>query len=108
MSEVVEGKAVSKQERKQVVLSFLASHDLALPPKVIYRNLKFRHRITFGGTTVENYLDEFVEEGLIKRVNPAALEAGEAVEVPPENNEVRAYYVLTDAGRERARSILEA
>ncbi len=76
----------------------MSEYDLALPPKAIHRNIRLKWNATFGYSSVHNYLNEFVEEGLAVRVEPAPLENREIVEV--EANESRAYYMVTDEGKE--------
>ena len=100
-----ENDAMTKEERQEVVLRFMAEHDLAFPPKVLYRNLKLKRGITFRYSTVNNYLEEFVELGFVRRVYPQPLEAGEIKDVPDgDSDDVRANYIITDAGREAAES----
>lgn len=88
---------MTKRERKEVVLRFMAEHGLALPPRAIYRNLKVNHSITFQPKTVENYLDEFLEDGLVSRVDPKALDDGRISELR-EDADRRAYYIVTADG----------
>ena len=83
------------QARRKVVLSFLKEHGLALKPAVLYRNLKFNHRITFSESTVRNILDDLVEEGEVVRVEPKALVAGQLVELG--RNEGRGAYMAVSA-----------
>jgi len=90
-------------ERKDVILRFLADHQLALPQMVIFRNLKFHHEITFSYSTVDNKLDESEQEGLVRRVNPEMLEDGELVDIPG-GKENRSYYIITEKGRDYVQS----
>lgn len=85
---------MGKQERKLVVLQFMAEYGLALPPKAIYRNLRLLEEITFSERSVENYLDEFVAESLINRIDPDRMEDVELATMPPEETQRRAYYYL--------------
>lgn len=97
MSENTDKRTMGKEDRQRVVLEFLRDHPLALPPKLIYRNLKLRRNITFSDQSVDNYLAEFDEEGLVMRVKMDPLDSGELVEA---GDDERAYYVITDAGVE--------
>jgi hypothetical protein len=94
---------MTKEDRKRVVLRFLVEHGLALPPLAIHRNLKFHQAITFGRASVDNYLEEFVEDGFVRRVDPDKLNERELVDIPG-GRENRAYYIATEEGREHLRS----
>lgn len=87
---------MGKQDRKALVLQYLVHTRLALPPAVLYRNLRLRQNATFSESTLKNYLDELEAEGLIKRVDPEAMVEREAVAV--ENG--RGYWMATERGRE--------
>lgn len=91
---------MGKEERRQVVLSFLNEHPLALPPKIIYRNLRLHRQITFSEDSVENYLEEFVEEGLVDRIEKEPLDDGRIEQADDDYS--RAYYLITDEGRNYA------
>ena len=93
---------MGKEDRQFVVLAFLAEHGLALPQRAIFRNLKLHHGITFGYGSVDNYLDSFVEKGWARRVDPTELENRELVDLPGGKHN-RAYYIITDEGREHIR-----
>jgi len=87
---------MGKQDRKALVLQYLVHTRLALPPAVLYRNLRLRQNATFSESTLKNYLDELEAEGLIKRVDPEAMVEREAVAV--ENG--RGYWMATERGRQ--------
>ena len=89
---------MSKEDRKALVLQYLVHTRLALPPSVLYRNLRLRQNATFGASTLDNYLDELHEEGLITRIDPEAMEERKLVEI----EEGRGYWVATEAGKEAA------
>lgn len=88
---------VTKEDRRDQVLKFLEEHRLALPQRAIYRNLRLHYGITFGYSSVDNYLDEFVEEGLCRRVNPKKLDERKLVDMPSGKNQP-AYYIITEDG----------
>lgn len=90
---------MGKDDRRDLVLGFMAEHSLALPPTAWYRNLRIHRTVTFGKDSLRNYLDEFVEEGLAARVDKEALDNGEVR--PISEDEYRAYYIITDKGQER-------
>jgi len=87
---------MGKQDRKALVLQYLVHTRLALPPAVLYRNLRLRQNATFSESTLKNYLDELEAEGLIKRVDPEKMTEREVVAV--ENG--RGYWMATERGRE--------
>jgi len=89
---------MSKEDRKALVLQYLVHTRLALPPSVLFRNLRLRQNATFSSSTLDNYLEELHAEGLITRIDPAAMEDREVVKI----DEGRGYWVATDAGREAA------
>lgn len=91
---------MGKEERRQVVLKFMADHELALPPRAIYRNLRLHEAVTFSYSSVLNYLEEYVEEGHITRIEPQPLADREVV--PVEDEDSRAYYLITQSGKEEA------
>lgn len=92
--------AMTKAERKRLVLQFMEEHPLALTPKLLFRNLKLHRGITFGEASVLNYLQELDHEGLIVRVKKEELDNGKIVEADKDD---RAYYIITDAGRDSLR-----
>jgi len=94
-----EWAGMGKADRKEMVLQFLAETRLALPPAVLYRNLRLRQNATFSEKSLGNYLSELETEGLVKRVDPDALERREIVTV---GADARGYYLITDAGVEAA------
>ncbi len=84
---------MGKEDRKRQVLQLLAESGFALPPAAIFRNAKLRGA-TFERRSVNNYLDELVEEGLVAMVDPEALEEGRVEEA--DSN--RGYFMATEEG----------
>lgn len=97
-----DGGDMVKEDRRRLVLEFMSEHPLALPPTVWYRNLSVHRTVTFGKDSLRNYLDEFVDEGLVERVNKEDLDGGDIT--PVSDDEYRAYYLITDSGREEVES----
>jgi hypothetical protein len=89
---------MGKADRKALVLGFLTSTQLALPPSALYRNLRLRCNATFSESSLENYLAELEADGLVRRVDPKALADREIKEVA----DGRAYWLVTDAGEAAA------
>lgn len=85
---------MGKSHRKEVVLAFLDEYRLALPPTVLYRNLRLLENATFSQNTMENYLWELEADGLVKRVDPKQLEDRQ-IETPDDG---RGYWLITEAG----------
>ena len=89
---------MSKQDRKALVLQYLVHTDLALPPAVLFRNLRLWQNATFSEKTLNNYLHELEAGGLVTRIDPEAMVERERVEL----DNGRGYWVATDRGREQA------
>ena len=70
------------EERERAILELLSESGLALPPKVIYVNLKIRGA-TFSERTVHRRLSALLERGLVEK--------------PPEKED---YYRISEAGGE--------
>jgi DNA-binding PadR family transcriptional regulator len=92
---VTQEAVMGKQERKQLVLKFLSDAGLALPPKVLFRNLRLRENATFSEKSLNNYLTELEADGLVKRVDPAALTDRNISAVGADE---RGYYLITESG----------
>jgi repressor of nif and glnA expression len=88
---------MGKEERMEMVLQLLHESELALPPGVIFRNLKSRGA-TFERRTLGNYLDELQDEGLVIKVDPDELEKGNIAEIDTDET---GYYILTTEGEDR-------
>lgn len=94
-----ETNAMGKSDRKELVLQFLARSQLALPPAVLYRNLRLRHNASFSEKSLGNYLSELEADGLVKRVDPKALEKRTIRTV---GEDERGYYLITEDGTDAA------
>lgn len=90
---------MTKEDRRRIVLLALADHGWAMPPSVIFRNLKFHQDITFEQRSLTTYLDEFVEEGLVRRIDPKKLPEKELTDLD-EGSDRRAWYIITEDGRD--------
>jgi predicted transcriptional regulator len=85
-----------KSERMDLLLEFMAEHPLAMPPIVIYRNLRIHRNLRVRKETVKNYLQELAEDGLVRRVDKGSLDDGKVVDADEDG---RAYYIITEKGR---------
>lgn len=92
-----DGGDMTKEDRRQQVLKFMDEYPLALPPLLLYRNLRMHETVTFSVDSLRNYLEEFAEEGLVQRVEKEPLDDGRVVEAESGS---RAYYLISDDGRE--------
>lgn len=92
-----DGGDMTKEDRRRKLLEFMVEHPLALPPLLIYRNLKLHKDVTFTVDSVRNYLDEFAEEGLVKMVEKESLDDGQLKEAEAGT---RPYYIISERGRE--------
>lgn len=93
---------MAKQERRLVLLNFLTDTKLAMPIAVIYRNLRYHVGITFSRPSIRNYLNECLEEGLVRRIKPEPLEARKLVDID-RGDERGGYWIITRTGREYVR-----
>ena len=81
------------EERRKRVLRFIVESELALPRKVIYRNMKYEGA-TFSESSLKNYLNTLQENEYISRVDAQKLEDRE---LEPSDRQA-GYYVPTRRG----------
>lgn len=93
-------ETVPSAERREKVLAFLDTHDMALPPTAIYAGLKRQEGITFGYRTVQNALSDLLDEEFVKRVDTGQLRTDGQIREVDRGSEQRAYYIITESGRE--------
>ena len=86
-----------------VVLTFLYEHELPLQPKTIYGGLINLQDITFSYSTVQNKIRSLAEKGDVKKVK-IDQQSGRVEELNPDESSRRAYYLITDQGKERVES----
>lgn len=92
---------VPPEERRLQVLEFIAEHDIPLPPLAIYYGLVKQYNATYSYRTVQNILSELSEQGEICRVDTSALRDGEFAKLDSDDSQRRAYYFITEQGRDR-------
>lgn len=95
----LEDGGVPQKDSREIVLEFLLEHDYPHQPKDIYGGLIYQGDITFSYRTVQNAVSELVEKGQLRKVEIDEKE-GVVRELPIDTRK-RAYYVITDKGRER-------
>lgn len=59
---------MSKEDRREVILQFLADTGLALPPTPLYYNMKRDMFVTFSKRTMQRHLKEMRDEGLVRKI----------------------------------------
>jgi len=91
-------KLMSKEDRKQLVLEYLAHTGLGLPPLALYRNLRLRQNATFSEKTLYNYLEELEADDLVMRIDPDAMVDRELKEI----DDGQAYWIATESGQQEA------
>jgi DNA-binding transcriptional ArsR family regulator len=95
-----ENEDVAKEDRKRRVLRFLVDSGLAMPRKVLFRNLRYRGA-DFSDSSIKNYLRELREEGLVERIDANQFEEGRVVV----SDDDPGYWVATSEGDELVKSI---
>lgn len=75
--------SMAKEDRKLVILQYLDSNSVALPPKVLYDNLVEYEDITFSYQTVKRLVRELRDEGSLRQLDYG-----------------KGYYQITDQGRD--------
>jgi|AntDeeMetagen285_2_1112576.scaffolds.fasta_scaffold11534_2 predicted transcriptional regulator len=79
----MDNDSMSKEDRREVILQFMADTGLALPPAPLYYNMKEEMFVTFSKRTMQRLLKEMRGEGLVCKI-----EQGDG------------YWKVTDEGRE--------
>ena len=95
---------VPPEHRREKVLTFIAEHDIALPPLAIYAGLKRQKGITFSSRTVQNALSDLVEDGDLQKVDTDKLRDEGEIKSIGDSSGRRSYYFITEQGRERLKS----
>lgn len=96
-SNVTEYSDMSKDDRRRVVLAFMAKHQLVLKPASVYRNLRFHQNITFGSATVRNILHELVDKDYVQRVNINRVAENRELDTVDKGSKKGAY-IITELG----------
>lgn len=84
----MENRDMTKEEREEAILRFMAKYGLALPLTPIFENLRRKEGITFSKRTVKRRLEDLEEAGYVQW-----LDIG------------RGYWEITQEGKERVKNI---
>lgn len=95
-----DGGDMTKEGRKQRVLAFLVDARLALPRRVLLRNMSY-HGANFSESTIKNYLRELREEGYIERIDAEVFAEGKVVVSDGDPG----YWIATTEGVDHIESI---
>ncbi|RKS74196.1 hypothetical protein BDK61_4783 [Haloarcula quadrata] len=80
----------------------MAENEAPMQPLSIYGGLIHQQNITFSYRTVQNKMSELVEKNHVKRVKIDTDDG--VIRELADGSGGRAYYLITDAGRERVQS----
>lgn len=92
------------EDREDIVLHYLYSIGIPLPPIVIYRGLKINRNITFSYRTVQNIASRLTDEGLMMRCDKTAMDKGRIEPLPSDSDSERTYYYPTQAAMDRIKA----
>ena len=84
--------------RREVVLRFLAEHDIPLRPKEIYGGIIHHNEVTFSYKQTRDTISQLHADGLLRRVEIDD-DAGQIRDIPDDASGRRGYYLISDAGR---------
>ena len=83
MGGAMSDKMMPPKERDQLILQFLDTHEVALPPTPLFFNLRRSENVTFSKKTLRRRLSSLQERGLVTYID-----------------EGDGYFEINDAGRE--------
>lgn len=78
----MDNNSMSKEDRREIILRFLADTGLAFSSAPLYYNMKREMFVTFSKRTMQRHLKEMRGEGLVRRID-----------------EGDGYWEITDEGR---------
>lgn len=90
---------VPEVPKEMIILRFMAENEMPVKPKEIYGGLIHQRDISFSYRTVQGKLKDLLTEGLVQRVQIDDTEG--VVKSIGDSDDKRAYYLITDEGRER-------
>jgi hypothetical protein len=88
---------MAKEDRVAQLLEVMADVGSPLPSKALYLNARLRGA-RFSRRTVDGYLAELRDRGLVRRVDPDAMENGDLVDAG--DDVYRAYWIISEDGLE--------
>jgi len=92
------------EARRELVLEFIAEHDMPLPPLAIWGGMKRQYRVTFSYRTLQNILSDLVESDDLFRVDTSNLKDGEIKPIDEDASSRKSYYFITDSGVDRVQT----
>jgi Fe2+ or Zn2+ uptake regulation protein len=102
MRQFPDGGDVPKVDNQLRILKFLYDYEVPAGPKSIYGGLIHNDTITFGYRTVQNQLKKLVEKGEVQRVK-VDTDNDEIKVLDPSESGKRAFYLITEKGRQRVK-----
>lgn len=90
-----------ERDRRDVVLDYLVKYDIPQKHKTIYGGLIAHQEIHFSKKQTRDTVMRLYDEGLVRRVEIDANE-GRIKDIPPDEPNRRAYYLISEAGRKAA------
>jgi len=92
--------------RDEVVLRFLAAHDIPLRHKEIYGGIIYHRDVTFSYKQTRDTVRDLYARGLLRRVEIDD-DDGVIRDIPEDESNRRGYYLISDAGRAEVESSRE-
>ncbi|MFW5900151.1 MAG: hypothetical protein ACOCTH_00025 [Halodesulfurarchaeum sp.] len=87
---------MGREDRVRRILRLLVETECALPAVAVFRNAKIRGA-DFERRSVDNYLRDLHDRGHVRKVDPTALDSGEVVEIPLDEE---GWFIATGEGRD--------
>jgi repressor of nif and glnA expression len=91
---------MGREDRKRQTLEVLVESGMAVPLKVLTRNVKLQGA-TFEESSVRRYLNELLDDGLVIKIDPFGLDDRKIIEV---GKSEEGYWMASQKGRERIKS----
>jgi len=87
--------------REDIILRFLAVHDIPLRHKEIYGGIIHHNAVTFSYKQTRDTVTDLHDRGLVRRVE---IDDGDGVirDIPADASGRRGYYLISEAGRDAA------
>jgi hypothetical protein len=93
---------MAREDRKELLLEVLADTGAVMPALVLLRNAKLRGA-RFEISVTRTYLNELLDEGLVRKIDPEQLDDRNLVDVGSTTD--TGYWMATEAGLHRVNSV---